>query len=52
MDNVQNCNSYTDIPSSQTYRSYLQFMPRLSGYIFPSRFPVGILYAHNDGPEV
>jgi hypothetical protein len=23
MDNVQNCDSYINIPSSQTYRSYL-----------------------------
>jgi hypothetical protein len=25
MDNVQNCDSYINIPSSQTYRSYLPY---------------------------
>jgi hypothetical protein len=24
MDNVQNCDSYINIPSSQTYKSYLE----------------------------
>jgi hypothetical protein len=51
MDNVQNVDSYTNIPSSQTHTSSLQFMPRLSSYLFPSGFPVDVLYAHNGGPE-
>jgi hypothetical protein len=26
MDNVQNCDSYINIPSSQTYISYLKYL--------------------------
>jgi hypothetical protein len=39
MDNVQNCDSYINIPSSQTYRSYIVFIFYLSAtQIFKSFF--------------
>jgi hypothetical protein len=32
MDSVQNCDSYSNIPSSQTYRSYLIIFVYLNIY--------------------
>jgi hypothetical protein len=39
MDNVQNCDSYINIPSSQTYRSDLRSVPSLSFPLLWERHP-------------
>jgi hypothetical protein len=47
MDNVQNCDSYINIPSSQTYRYYLRWiMSRIviAILIYPRHKPIDLIY--------
>jgi hypothetical protein len=49
MDNVQNCDSYINIPSSQTYRSYLKHN-KINNYILGNYFTFSnIFWASNSG---
>jgi hypothetical protein len=39
MNNVQNCDSYINIPSSQTYRSYVKAIV----YFFLNNLPISVV---------
>jgi hypothetical protein len=52
MDSIQNCDSYINIPSSQTFRSYLHEIGSTRGFMLFTTNPLLEIMDSEDKPNV